>query len=168
MFDIKIFIIGLGIAFVSGTTLSWWLTADYKNAKFAETISTIRLDAAEAVRLATNKAREADAENFRIATELEVAHNEFRQNLDIVKDDNARLVSELGGLYDRYSAASHSNVPSSTTSPSSTPVAPTTGKLSKELTEFLLSESARADQAAAYAQTCYDWVSRVRGSRVLN
>ena len=162
MFDIKIFIIGLGIAFVSGTTLSWWLTADYKNAKFAETISTIRLDAAEAVRLATNKARSIDAENSRIATELEVAHNEFRQNLDTVKADNARLVSELGGLYDRQSATSHSNVPSPSTSSSNTSVVPTTGRLSKELTEFLLSESARADQAAAYACTCYDWVAKVR------
>lgn len=166
MFDIKTFIIGLGIAFVSGTTLSWWLTADYKNAKFAETISTIRLDAAEAVRLATNQAREVDAENYRIATELEVAHNEFRQNLDTVKADNARLVSELGGLYDSHAAASHSNVPSSTTPSSSAPVTPTTGKLSRELTQLLLSESARADEAAAYARTCYDWVAKVRGENV--
>ena len=89
--DLKITAIAIGVSFLLGTTSSWWVTAEYKEAKYSQAISQIKLDAAAELEKARIKAVETERENNRLATELEVAHNEFRQNLDNVKADNQRL-----------------------------------------------------------------------------
>lgn len=161
--DLKITAIAIGVSFLLGTTSSWWVTAEYKEAKYSQAISQIKLDAAAELEKARIKAVETERENNRLATELEVAHNEFRQNLDNVKADNQRLADELGGLHDRYSTCGSDPKPSSGGTPVNPALSPTGAKLSKEASQFLLSESRRADEAAAYAATCYKWIQKLKG-----
>lgn len=163
--DIKTTVIALGSSFVIGVLSSWWITSEYKDAKHSKVISTMQLQAAEALDQARVKALAIERENNRLATELEVSHNEFRKSLDSIQADNARLSTELGGLYDSKATCSGSTSGSPGTTPSNPPKSTTGAKLSKEASEFLLSESRRADEAAAYAATCYQWIQKLENNR---
>ena len=163
--DIKTTVIALGSSFVIGVLSSWWITSEYKDAKHSKVISTMQLQAAEALDQARVKALAIERENNRLATELEVSHNEFRKSLDSIQADNARLTTELGGLYDSKATCTGSTSGSSGTAPSNPPKSTTGAKLSKEASGFLLSESRRADEAAAYAATCYQWIQKLENNR---
>lgn len=162
MLDLKTTAIAVVAAFAIGAATSWWITADYKENKYQAAIAKMRLDAANALAEATKKSLDIERENNRLATELEVQNAENRKKLDDVYADNLRLASEYSGLYDRH--ASNSNCPvSSDSSASSKPVTPPSGgRLSDPLAKLLLSESRRADEAAAYAATCYQWIKSLR------
>lgn len=163
--NIKTTVIALGSSFVIGVLSSWWITSEYKDAKHSKVISTMQLQAAEALDQARVKALAIERENNRLATELEVSHNEFRKSIDSIQADNARLSTELGGLYDSKATCSGSTSGTSGTAPSNPPKSTTGAKLSKEASGFLLSESRRADEAAAYAATCYQWIQKLENNR---
>ena len=161
MLDIKSLALVAFIAFTTGSFGSWYLTSSYKESKYAAVISKMREDAAIALHEATLKAMEIASENSKLATELEVQSAENRDRLDQVSSDNRRLADELGGLYDRYSTCS-SNTTNTNPATTTESAANTTGvKLSKEATAFLLAESRRADEAANYANTCYQWIKQI-------
>lgn len=162
MFSLKATTISIGAAFAIGVASAWWITADYKENKYQAIIAKMQLDAANALADATKKALDIERENNRLATELEVQNAENRKKLDDVYADNLRLASEYSGLYDRY--ATNSNCPVSTDpkSPTKPSTAPSGSRLSDPLAKLLLSESRRADEAAAYARTCYDWIKSLR------
>lgn len=162
MLDVKASIIAGATAFAVGALSAWWLTAEYKESKYQAVISTMKSDAAAAVQAALIRNMEIAEENSRLATELEIANATNRKKLDEVEADNRRLTSELGGLYDRQSAASDRSVPAAPGAAAGAAPAAAGRKLSDELTALLLSESRRADEAAAYAQTCYDWIKRLK------
>lgn len=161
MIDLKLIAICVGASFSIGAFSSWWITADYKEAKYTAAISQMKIEAASALQEATVKAMEVAQENSRLANELEVVNAQHRKKLDETLADNRRLTSELGGLYDSNASASNCPLPPVANAPSNPPVAPTGAKLSNQLTELLLSESRRADEAAAYARTCYEWVKKL-------
>lgn len=158
----KLIIIAALSALLIGAFSSWWITASYKENKYKAIISEMRLDAANALADATQKAINVERENNRLALEIEVQNAENRKKLDDVHADNLRLASEYSGLYDSHASASNCPV-SSDPSASSKPVTPPSGgRLSDPLTKLLLSESRRADEAAAYAATCYQWIKSLR------
>jgi hypothetical protein len=158
---IKTTVIAAGISFAVGAVSAWWITADYKNAKHESIVAKMKLDAADAVAKAQQKAIEVERENNRLAQEIEVQNAKFKQELDKIGRDNERLVNEFG-LYDRHATPSDCPVPTDA-KPTTKPATPPTGsKLSRELSEFLLSETRRADQAAAYAKTCFEWVKQLQ------
>jgi len=162
MLDLKATVIAIGAAFAIGATSAWWITADYKESKYQAVISKMRLDAADALAVATKRALAIERDNNRLATELEVQNAKTRKDLDDVYADNLRLASEYAGLYDRHASASNCTLPSES-KPTTKPVAPASGgRLSDPLAKLLLSESRRADEAAAYAATCYEWVKSLR------
>lgn len=161
MIDLKLIAICVGASFSIGALSSWWLTADYKEAKYTAAISQMKLEAASALHDATLKAMEVAQENSRLANELEVVNAQHRKKLDETLADNRRLVSELGGLYDGNAATSNCPLPSGANAPSNPPATASGAKLSNQLAELLLSESRRADEAAAYARTCYEWVKKI-------
>jgi hypothetical protein len=164
MFDLKATIIATGAAFAIGATSAWWITADYKESKYQAVISKIRLDAADALAVATRRALAIERDNNRLATELEVQNAKTRKDLDDVHADNLSLAAEYAGLYDRHASASNCPLPSES-KPSVNPATPPSGgRLSDPLTKLLLSESRRADEAAAYAATCYEWVKSLKES----
>lgn len=158
----KLILIAAISAFVIGATSTWWITASYKENKYKAIISQMRLDAASALADATKRSLDIERENNRLAVEIEVQNAENRKKLDDVYADNLRLASEYAGLYDRYASTSNSPV-SPDTSASPKPVTPPSGgRLSDPLAKLLLSESRRADEAAAYAATCYQWIKSLR------
>ena len=165
MLDLRATIIAAVSAFFVGVLSAWWITADYKEAKYTGVIAKMQLDAAAAVREAMQKAVAAERENNRIAQELEVANHEFRKSLEQAASDNRRLVDELGGLYDRQSAAGSGGLPAASAAASEPAGAAARTKLSDSLASLLLSESRRADEAAAYAKTCYQWVKELETLR---
>jgi hypothetical protein len=161
MLDIKSLALVAFIAFTTGSFGSWYLTSSYKESKYSAVISKMREDAAIALHQATVKAMEIASENSKLATELEVQSAENRDRLDQVSADNRRLADELGGLYDSQATCGDST-PSPNPSASAKPATPPTGvRLSKEASAFLLAEARRADQAATYAETCYQWIRQI-------
>lgn len=161
MIDLKLIAICVGASFSIGAFSSWWITADYKEAKYTAAISQMKIDAASALHDATVKAMEVAQENSRLANELEVVNAQHRKKLDETLADNRKLAAELGGLYDRNSTTGSCPMPPASNATSNAAIATTGAKLSNQLAELLLSESRRADEAAAYARTCYEWVKKL-------
>lgn len=154
-------LIAVGASFSIGAVSSWWLTADYKNAKFDSAFAELNEKSNKALREATQKAIEVERDNNRLATEIEVQNAQNRKKIDDLFADNLRLAGEYAGLYDRHAAASDCAVPANAKPADNATAAAPRGKLSNELTQLLLSESRRADEAAEYARACYEWVKKL-------
>lgn len=162
MLDIKMTllaaILGLGV----GALGSWYLTAKYKDASWTASIEKQKVEAAEQLQAATDRAISAERRQNELATQLEVKHVESERELDKALADNRRLARELGGLRDPGRRPSCSSpVPADSTT-SGQPESGTTGtELSAEASEFLLEFARDADRAAQYALTCRAWIKQI-------
>lgn len=145
-----------------GALASWYLTAEYKDNKWEAAIGKQKVEAADKLQAATQRAIEAERRQNELADQLEVKHVESQQELDRVLADNRRLARELGGLRDPGRRPScGGTVPSGSTT-AGQPEGGTTGtELSAEASEFLLEFAREADRAAQYAKTCYDWTRQL-------
>ena len=161
---IKTTAIAAGISFAIGAFSAWWITADYKEAKYTSVIAKMKQDAAEAIADAQRKAAEIERENSRLAQQIEVQNAKHRQEIAKLTRDNRRLVAERG-LYDSGATQGNCAVPGSTASPAQPSRSPSGTKLSTELSEFLLREFERADEVALYAKSCYEWVKQLEQKR---
>jgi hypothetical protein len=146
MFTLKFSVI---FALIGALTGHFFTSLYYKNE-----ISKIDLMQAHVQNTALELASKIEQVGNQVALELEVKNVQTKQKLDKTMSDNRRLVSELGGLRDPYTTNKYDcKMPESTSDSKDE----TDGnKLSNELTEFLLAESRRADEAANYAMTCYE------------
>ena len=159
---LKTSVIIAGASLAVGAFSAWYLTADYKEAKYQAILTQIQLDAQKALNDAQAKALAVERENNRIAQELEVQNAKHKQELAKLEDELRGYVNELGGLYDRYATCSNPSVPANTGTTAQPAPTPSGCRLSERTTQLLLSESKRADEAAAYAQTCYQWIQKLR------
>jgi hypothetical protein len=148
---IKITMIVGMVAFAVGAVSAWWTTSGYKDAKFRAFKSAA--DAAYAQ--AQAKTVEIELKNQVLAKELDSAYRQNKRDLD-------RLSSELATVRLRDPNARSCPVPSTTPSTGSAEDQTPGADLSAELTELLRAESRRADEAALYAQTCYQWIRDVQ------
>ena len=139
-------IIGVG-AFLAGAVTAWWTTSGYKDAKFQAFKSAA--DAAYAQAQANAVA--VELKNMALAKELDSAYRQGKRDID-------RLSSELATVRLRDPNARSCPMPSATTSAGSAENQAPGADLSDQLTQLLLSETRRADEAALYAQTCYQWI----------
>lgn len=160
--NLKTTALTVGISFALGAASAWWITSDYKEAKYQSVLAQMQKSAMEALVKAQESALQSERENNRLAQRLEVQNEQYRQELAKLEDELRGYVDELGGMYDRYATCSSPSLPTDTgTTPQ--PASPPTGaRLSKELERLLLSESKRADEAARYANTCYQWIQELR------
>jgi len=148
------------VCFVVGSVAGWYLTAEYKNNKHEAIVSKMQSEANIALHNAVDKLIATERENAKLAQEIEVNYVENRKKLDDLFADNLRLAGEYAGLYDRY--ATNSCSVSGKSDSSGNPNNATSGaRLSNEASGFLLNESRRADEAAAYAAACYEWVKKL-------
>jgi hypothetical protein len=161
MLDLKVTIIAAGAAFVIGATSAWWVTADYKNSKHQAIVSEMQIKANVALQEALVKTLEIERQNQQLAQDIEVMSAKHKQELQNVENDLRNLIDSAGGLFDPNAA----NCPAGkeeSAAPSKPVNQAARGNISKDLERLLLSESRRADEAAAYANTCYEWVKSLR------
>jgi len=126
------------------------MTAKYKDAKF----DAFKSAADAAYAQAQAKTLEIELKNQVLAKELDGAYRQGKNDLD-------RLRDELATLRLRDPNARSCPMPNPPTAGESQDQ--TAGAdLSAELTRLLLAESRRADEAALYAQTCYQWINNVQ------
>jgi hypothetical protein len=142
-------IVGMA-AFAAGAVSAWWTTSGYKDAKF----QAFKSAADTAYAQAQAKTVEIELKNQALAKELDSAYKQNKRDLD-------RLSSELATVRLRDPNARSCPVSDSTTAGDSQNQAPG-ADLSEELTRLLQAESRRADEAALYAQTCYQWIKDVQ------
>ena len=161
MLSIRNVILGAVVASIVGAIGGWWITDDILTSKHDAHIQRMRLEAADALQAATERAIQAEREGISLALKLEVQNAENRKRLDGVLADNRRLSRELGGLRDPYSLASSCSLSAKPDTASGLVSTPAPGRLSNEASEFLLEFAREADRAAEYAATCYDWVKRL-------
>lgn len=153
-------VVAVLLSFALGSASGWYLTAEYKNNKHEAIVGKMQVEANKALQEATNRLVQVERENAKLAQDIEVSHVENRKKLDDLFADNLRLASEYSGLYDRYasSSCSVSGKPNTSGNPNNS----TSGaRLSDQASGFLLNESRRADEAAAYAAACYEWVKKL-------
>lgn len=148
--SIKTAIIGAGVAFTIGATTAWWTTSKYKDAKFQAFKSAAEAAYADA----QAKALTTELKNRVLAKELD---NAYLQN----KRDLNRLSSELANVRLRDPNARSCPLPSTAPTPRGVEIQTPGADLSDELTQLLRTESRRADEAALYAQTCYQWIEEL-------
>lgn len=154
-------LVAIVLAFGLGSASGWYLTAEYKNNKHEAMVGKMQNEANLALRQAVDKLIETERNNAKLANEIEVSHVENRKKLDDLFADNLRLASEYAGMYDRY--ASNSCSVSGKPDTSGNPTNSASGaRLSDQAAGFLLNESRRADEAAAYAAACYEWVKKLK------
>jgi hypothetical protein len=148
-------------SFVIGSASGWYLTAEYKNNKHEVMVGKMQNEANLALRQAVDKLIETERNNAKLANEIEVSHVENRKKLDDLFADNLRLASEYAGMYDRY-ASNSCSVSGKPDTSGNTANSASGARLSDQAAGFLLNESRRADEAAAYAAACYEWVKKLK------
>ena len=160
--DLKTAAIALAIGLGAGALGSWYLTAEYKDNKWEAAIGKQKAEAADQLRVATDRAIKAERQQNELANQLEVKHVESQQELDRVLADNRRLAHELGGLRDPGRRPScGGSVPANSTAAGQSEGGASGTELSAEASEFLLEFAREADRAAQYAKTCYDWTQQL-------
>lgn len=162
MLDMKTILLATVLGLGVGALVSWYLTAEYKDASWTASIEKQKVKAAEELQAATDRAISAERRQNELATQLEVKHVESERELNKALSDNRRLARELGGLRDPGRRPScGGSVPTDPTT-SGQPEGGTTGaELSAEASEFLLEFARDADRAAQYAQTCSFWIRQI-------
>ena len=154
-------LVAIVLAFGLGSASGWYLTAEYKNNKHEAMVGKMQNEANLALRQAVDKLIETERNNAKLANEIEVSHVENRKKLDDLFADNLRLASEYAGMYDRY-ASNSCSVSGKPDTSGNTANSPSVARLSDQAAGFLLNESRRADEAAAYATACYEWVKKLK------
>lgn len=152
----------VAVALAIGSLASWYLTAEYKDNKWLAATAKQKVEAAERLQAATERANLAERRQNELANQLEVKHVESERELDKALADNRRLARELGGLRDPGRRPScGGSVPADSTAASQSEGGATGTELSAEASEFLLEFARDADRAAQYAKTCYDWTRQL-------
>ena len=154
---------GVGFALVLAVALgSWYFTAEYKDAVHTAAFDTYKRELAELHAKNLNEVLQKEREARERADAIEVKYHDATTEIRLVRNDNARLARELGGLRDpgKRPGATPGLGSTQGTAPGCTHDPAAAGRLSEEATRFLLDFAEDADRAAAYANACYEWVNR--------
>ena len=153
--------IAFGAGMVLSIPLTWYVTAEYKDALHTAAVSRQQAEAALVLQQETEKVIAAERRTAKLKDELEIQHAKSIEQVNAILADNRRLAARLGGLRDPGRREScNSPVPSAGKTAGVNPEPSAEGRLSSEATEFLLEFAADADRAAVYAQTCHEWAMK--------
>lgn len=147
----------IAIALGSAVFGTWHYTGKYKDGVWRAEIEQLKAEYANA------RAEELEALNTALmetmiqADEIERKHYEAEKQIKNLSTANRRLAAELGGLRD---PGKNSSCGAGTSGDSQNETA--SGRLSEAASGFLLDFAERADEAAIYAMTCYEWINRNR------
>lgn len=151
----------VGISVVVASFSTWLLTYRYVSAVYETKIAILEREALSQLVLVQDRIIQIERQQVVIATEVESENNKLRKELETVENSLAESVNVAGGLYDP-NTSNRDTDPKSSISTSQSSCPPTTTKLSRDLEKLLLSEAKRADEAARYAQICYQWIERIK------
>lgn len=163
--DIKTALIALAIGLLVGALGSWYLTAEYKDAKWGKAVADQKVEAGKILQAETDKVLAAERKATELNNQLEKNHAEASRKIDATLTDNRRLSRELGGLRDPGRRPSCGGTQAGADTPTDAAGSSASGQLSAEASDFLLEFAADADRAAEYAQTCYSWAQGAAGLR---
>lgn len=140
-------------------SLMFITTKKLTDSKWTELIDKQQIVESNKLAELTAKVLTAEREAEQLKSTLELQNEENDRKLQTISVVNRELANKYGGLLDPGRRESCGSSSAKTTNSSGAAVdAATSGRLSAEATEFLLSESKRADEAAAYAVACYQWI----------
>lgn len=161
MLDFRLILISCAATAIVTGVCTWWVTADYKNAQHKAVVADMQIKANQALQEALVKTLEIERQNQQLAQDIELMSAKHKQELQNVEADFRRLIDNAGGLRDPNAAdcSARAQKPSAPTKSANQTAR---GNISKELERLLLSESKRADEAAAYANTCYNWLMELQ------
>ena len=156
-----VMLFALGAA--TGCTLGHLLTKSY----FEQLIDKQKIQAANQLAAETEKVLVAERKQKELSDALEKQYDSTKTQIQTEQATNRRLASELSGLRDKGRRASRCPAVPATGSTTVNAVTETDGAyLSDEASEFLLGFAYDADQVAAYAQTCHEWVMQRQATAV--
>ena len=161
--DIKGMLTALAIGLCVGALGSWYLTAEYKDAKWGKAVADQKIEAGKILQAETEKVLAAEHKNTELNNQLEKNHADANKKIDSALADNRRLSRELGGLRDPGRRPSCDGAQAGAHPPANVGNSATGGGLSEEASDFLLEFAADADRVAEYAQTCYSWAQGAAG-----
>lgn len=155
----------IAIVAILGGTYTYGHHAGYKSASDAAAARELAIaqSSAKALQEANDKALATERTLQTIKDNLESQNVQAQRSINAIHTANIRLAAAKRLRDPGYRAPNCRAVPKDTKPTSSDTVAAAGGELSDQLTNFLLSESYRADQAAIYAKTCHDWAMSVTG-----
>lgn len=119
-------------------------------------LADLKTAVAEADKIATQKARAADALNAQLAAAIDQAYLE-RHNAQTEAADAARSLARSRGLYVRGKC----NLPGTATDPRISESGTTEVRLDAATSDALITIARDGDRAALYAQSCHDWAVKV-------
>lgn len=126
---------------------------------FDGVIDKQKIEAANALVAETEKVLAAERKQKELTNELEKQHNEASKEIAAQHSDNLRLAYELKRLREqRRRESSASAVSGDGSATASTSNEAETSEVSGTSEDLLVELSFDADEVAAYAQTCYDWI----------
>lgn len=164
--------IAFGAGMVLSIPLTWYVTAEYKDALHTAAVSRQQAEAALVLQRETEKLIAAERRTAKLKDELEIQHAKSLEQVNAILVDNKRLAAQLGGLRDPgrrpgcgVSTAAASNAARRDPDATAESRLPDTaeGFLSAAASAFLIEFAADADRAAIYAQTCHDWAMKTAG-----
>lgn len=159
---IGLFLIGL----IGGSTASWYLTAEYKDASWSASINKLNIEAEQALRKGLEAAHAVEVSQAAKIQELEATHAMHLEDLQRAKNTNRVLATQLGGLRDPGRRPSCPGAVSQTADHTGQPQGDSTeGRLSAEASNFLLDFAEGADRAALYAGECKAFIAVIEGMR---
>jgi len=157
------------LVFCAGATSGWKLKSYFAQAHLSTVEARIAKDQqaqAEAIAQSANAARVREKQDAKQRDDVEKSYQ-------LAAAENSRLAHRLrllaagaGGLRDPGTRPGCPGVPTAAAAagvPASA-AASTGDRLSAEASEFLLAESARADEVSAYASACHNWALSLVGS----
>lgn len=149
------------IAFSIGATGSWWVTADYKDAKHAAAVAKADKASNALLQKKTEEVIKAERRAIDLNNRLEKMYAKEREGIDAVFLADLTDVGRSGGLCDWGWGPSGSGALPPAKPPSDLTGASTgcPRQLSGEASRFLLTLAREADAIAAYAQLCHSWVT---------
>lgn len=146
------------LAIMLGT---WRFTANYKDAVWQSKFDAYKLELAELHQKNLNEVLQKERQAQERANEIEVKYHATTDQIRTLRNTNARLANELGGMRDPGKTDTAAGMGVSQGAASGNTVnAASQGQLSREASRFLLDFAEDADRAAAYANACYEWVNR--------
>lgn len=149
------------VCFLLGSVGSWWITADYKDARHAAAIAKADKASAALLQEKTEEVRRVERRATELNNKLERAYAKTRESIDAdYAGDLVRIDGADGRLRDPGRGPCGDGAVPRTGAASSAAGAASgcAGELSGEATRFLLSQAREADAVTAYAELCHAWV----------